>query len=234
VKRTRWRRRRGRRGALSHPSGRLLPEKAHVLPCPTLACRSLVLSPKCKRPDPGPPRARSGRAGALSVALSLAAASPGIAEAFVAWASLSQRNATSYADRRAAAAVPLPGRCGTLAPPMDRSVPPLAKTRALASTRGAAWTSSTRLPLLVQRSSARTSPGASSQTTAFVRRASASGRLHCHGESCRSAGVRAPASATERRLTRSEPPLLRAVGGWRPRARRGAAAPMRNSRRCGL
>jgi hypothetical protein len=35
------------------------------------------------RPDPGPPRARSGRAGALRVALSLAAASPRIAEASV-------------------------------------------------------------------------------------------------------------------------------------------------------
>ena len=44
----------------------------------------LAQSPKCERPDlRGPPRARSGRAGALRVALSLAAASPRIAEASV-------------------------------------------------------------------------------------------------------------------------------------------------------
>jgi hypothetical protein len=49
----------------------------------------------------------------------------------------------------AAAAAPLPARCSTLAPPTDTSAPPLARTRALASTRGAVWTPSTRLPVLV-------------------------------------------------------------------------------------
>ena len=108
------------------------------------------------RQDPGPRRARSGRAGALRVALSLAAASPRIAEASVR-ASLSQRNATSYADRRGSGC-PSARAMSTLAAPTDRSVPSLALARAcaLASRRGAAWTSSTRLPLLVQSSSLRT------------------------------------------------------------------------------
>jgi hypothetical protein len=44
------------------------------------------------------------------------------------------RNATSYADRRGTAA-PLPGRCRSLAPLTDRPVPPLARARALASTK---------------------------------------------------------------------------------------------------
>jgi hypothetical protein len=50
----------------------------------------------------------------------------------------------------AAAAAPLPARCSTLATPTDTSAPPLARTRALARTRGAVWTSSTRLPVLVR------------------------------------------------------------------------------------
>jgi hypothetical protein len=53
----------------------------------------------------------------------------------------------------AAAAALLPGRCN-LASPKDRSAPPLANTRALASTIGAVSAPSTRLPVLVQGSDA--------------------------------------------------------------------------------